>query len=216
MLINLVVKDFILMKKYLLFLLLFALAAPVVMARQADGGSLLFLMPLYLITVIEIAMYLQVSKFESVSRGAVLICATPYTRRTFIEAKYLFVFIAFVGTLVTQIVASLLSPLIKMGLNLTTVGAAFLIVSLLFGVLIPCQIKFGFDVVRWIFFGFAFVIPFSLGPIVRWYQSLGIPFSLSLPVVPEPIQILFVFVLAVFITILSMYVSIRIYENKDL
>ncbi|WP_248676836.1 ABC-2 transporter permease [Sporolactobacillus vineae] len=215
LLINLVIKDFMLMKKYLLFLVLFALAAPIVIASQTKDDSLLFLMPFYLIMITEIATYLQVSKFESISRGAAFICATPYTRRTFIEAKYLFVFVTFVGILFAQIVASFLLPSLKTGLNLNAVGAAFLMVSLLFGVLIPCQIKFGFDVVRWIFFGLAFLIPFSLGPILRWYQSLGIHFSFSLPV-SQTGQILLMYVFAVVITFVSMYASIKIYEKKDL
>lgn len=215
LLINLVFKDFMLMKKYLLFTALFVLAAPVLMAYQTDSESILFLMPLYLTTITEIVMYLQVSKLESISRGAAFICATPYTRRTFIEAKYLFVFITFVSVLFAQIVASLLAPSLKIGLNFNMIGAAFLFVSLLFGVLIPCQIKFGFDVIRWIFFGFAFLIPFSLGPIVRWYQSLGIHFSFSLPV-SQPVQIVLMYVIAILITLVSICVSIRIYNKKDL
>lgn len=215
MLINLVIKDFVLLKKYLLILVLAAIAWPIVISYQGDSGSMLFLIPIVLITVLEIAMYLQVSKDEDVSRGSALICATPYTRRTFIEAKYLFIYISFIGILLTQIVASIISPSLQAGLNLTMIGTAFLAVSLLFGALIPCQIKFGFDVVRWIFFGFAFLIPFSLGPMVRWYQSLGIQFSFALSV-PDSVQIVLLYVIAVLIALVSMYLSIRIYNKKDL
>lgn len=95
MLINLVMKDFLLVKKYFLILLVFAAIAPIYLSSQLqlnDGGLVSFLLTVILM---EYILFGTVSKFEDQYKGAALLCATPYTRSAFVKAKYLFSFCNF-------------------------------------------------------------------------------------------------------------------------
>ena len=90
MLINLVMKDFMLVKKYFLILLVFAAIAPIYISTQIqlnDSGLTGFLLTVILM---EHILFSTISKFEDQYKGATLLCATPYTRSAFVKAKYLF------------------------------------------------------------------------------------------------------------------------------
>lgn len=215
MLINLVKKDLILIKKYLLFLTIFTAAAPVYLAskmRIEGGGSILFFI---IALMLEYILFSQISKVEDDSKGAALLCATPYTRGAFVKAKYLFLLVAFIGIVIIQIVTSSIFQAIMGRLTMYTVGVTFLILSLSFGILIPVQFKFGYDKTRFIFFFIIFFVPFVSPSLIRWFQSQRIgstvPFSLS-PNTEGAICSL----VALLIGFISMVISLKIYAKKDL
>lgn len=215
MLINLVKKDFLLIKKYLILFILFAAVAPVYLdwrsASSSENSLILFLV----IFVVELTLYLQISKLEDQYKGSALLCATPYTRNTFIEAKYLFLLIVFIGMMIIQIMTSFIVPSITDGLTIKTVGITFLTLSLLFGILIPVQIKIGYDKAKLIFLVIIFFVPFILSPFVRWVQTLPFHLTLTLPL-PQVVQTWLPCILGFVIGFVSMFISLKIYAKKDL
>ncbi|WP_415781816.1 ABC-2 transporter permease, partial [Mesobacillus zeae] len=147
-----------------------------------------------------------------------LLCTTPYTRRRMIEAKYLFILVIFMGTFLLYNLAVAIGP--SKGLErLTTfqIGISLMMVSILFGILIPIQLKIGFERTKYFSFFTIFLIPFIVPAIIEGFQSQGINLQMELvqmlPIYVRewlPIGVSFV------IGIISMKISIRIFTAKNL
>ncbi|WP_276917536.1 ABC-2 transporter permease [Aneurinibacillus aneurinilyticus] len=215
MLINLVLKDLMLVKKYLFVLLVFAAIGPIYISSKVDfnnGGLVGFLLTVLLL---EYILFGMVSKFEDKYKGAALLCATPYTRNSFVKAKYLFIFVIFICSVIIHIITSVIMPSGIEKLNITTLGITFLILSIIFGILIPVQFKFGYDKTKLISFFTIFLIPFVFPTVIGWFQSNHISFAITFPF-PEIIQAWIPCFLALVIGCVSMVISLKIYAKKDL
>ncbi|MCP1312665.1 ABC-2 transporter permease [Paenibacillus tyrfis] len=215
MLFHLVKKDFLLAKKYWIIMLLAAMVLPVFMHTKLDfiAGEFLpfFLSTLYIVFL----LYSTVSMMEYKYKGSSLLCATPYTRKTIVMSKYFFVVAIFIGCCSLYTIAALISP-VKVGLlDLSEVGRTFLLLSIIFGVMIPVQYRFGYEKSRYIFFFLIFLTPFVLPNIMKLLQQNGAVFPASLPFSLFVLDVLFV-LLAFVIGGISMVLSIRIFSNKNL
>lgn len=215
MLINLVKKDLLLVKKYLVVLLVFAAIAPIYITSQiklSDGGLVSFLVTaIYL----EYILFGTVSQCEDKYKGAAYICATPYTRSTFVKAKYLLIFVIFICSAAIHMITSAIVPSGMEIINFHTLGITLLIVSIVFGILIPVQFKFGYNKIKFISFFIIFLTPFVLPTLIQWFQSN--PIHLTSPIsLPPIVQAWIPCVMALVIGVVSMAVSLNIYAKKDL
>ena len=213
MLINLVIKDFMLIKKYCLVLFIFTAIAPIYISSQiglSNGGLVSFLITTILV---EYILFGTVSKFEDKYKGAALLCATPYTRNAFVKAKYLFIFVIFIAIVTIHIITSVIVPSGVEKLNNTTFGITFLILSILFGILIPVQFKFGYDKTKLISFFVIFLTPFLFPTLIKVVQSNHISFTITFP---QAIQAWIPCFISLAIGFVSMMISLNIYANKDL
>jgi hypothetical protein len=215
MLFNLVKKDFILAKKYWLLMLAFAIGAPIYVETQThtmSGGLLGFLVTVLLS---EYMIFNSVSMAEDKYKGSALLSATPYTRKTLIKAKYLFILGIFVGCYILYTITAFLLPSYMVTLNLLSLGISFLIVAIYYGFIVPLQYRFGYEKVRYISFFAIFIVPFLFPYIWIWFQSRNIDWQ-TIFLFPSVIQELLLFLLALLIGLISMLVTIRIYSQKDL
>ncbi|KOS28574.1 ABC transporter permease [Bacillus anthracis] len=215
MLINLVLKDFMLVKKYSLILLIFAAVAPIYVSSQIqlnDGGLVGFLITVLLT---EHILFSTISKFEDQYKGAALLCAIPYTRNTFVKAKYLFLFIIFICISIIRIIISIIMPSGIEKLSVNALGITFLILSILFGILLPIQFKFGYDKTKFISFFTCFLIPFVAPTLIRGVQSIHIDFTITFPF-PQITQDWMLCFISLVISLVSMIISLKIYAKKDL
>ncbi|MEC1261478.1 ABC-2 transporter permease [Bacillus swezeyi] len=215
MLINLIIKDFMLIKKYLLILLAFTAIAPIYLSSQlqlSDGGLASFLLTVLLV---EYILFGTISKAEDKYKGAALLCATPYTRKTFVKAKYFFVFVIFMFIVVIRIITAIIAPLSIEKLSVDALGITFLTLSIIFGVLLPLQFKFGYDKTRFISFFIIFLIPFVSPVLIREIQSNPFSFTITLPF-PQIIQAWLPCLVSLIIGFISMIISLKIYAKKDL
>ncbi|WP_242223523.1 ABC-2 transporter permease [Bacillus cereus group sp. BfR-BA-01380] len=211
MLINLVIKDFMLIKKYCFVLFVFTAIAPIYISSQiGDGGLVSFLLTTILV---EYILFGTVSKFEDKYKGAALLCATPYTRNAFVKAKYLFIFVIFISIVMIHIISSIIVPSGIETLNIHTLGITFLILSILFGTLIPVQFKFGYDKTKLISFFVIFLTPFLLPTLIKGVQSNHISFTITLPQIIQAWAPCFI---SLVIGVVSMIISLNIYAKKDL
>ncbi|MGG5785289.1 ABC-2 transporter permease [Bacillus albus] len=211
MLINLVMKDFMLVKKHFLILLVFAAIAPIYVSTQLqlnDGGLVGFLLTVILM---EQILFGTISKFEDQYKGAALLCATPYTRNAFVKAKYLFLFVIFICVSIIRIIASIIIPSGIEKLSLNALGITFLILSILFGILLPVQFKFGYDKTKIITFFTVFLIPFVAPTLIKGQ----IDFTITFPF-PSIILAWMPCFIAIVIGLISMMISLKIYAKKDL
>ncbi|MGG2091709.1 ABC-2 transporter permease [Bacillus sp. S13(2024)] len=215
MLINLVIKDLMLVKKYLLVLLVFAVIAPIYISSQlelSDDGLVSFLLTVLLL---EYILFGTVSKSEDKYKGAAYLCATPYTRNAFVKAKYLFIFVIFICSVIIHIITSVIVPSAIEKLNINALGITCLILSIIFGVLIPVQFKFGYDKTKLISFFIIFLTPFVFPTLIKWFQSSHISFTITFPF-SQTIQAWIPCFISLVIGFISMIISLKIYAKKDL
>ncbi|MCU5132322.1 ABC transporter permease [Bacillus thuringiensis] len=215
MLINLVVKDIMLVKKYFSILLVFAAIAPIYLSTQLklnDGGLIGFLLT---VVFMEHILFGTTSKFEDQYKGATLLCATPYTRSAFVKAKYLFLLVVFLCASIIRMITSIIIPSGIENLSINALGITFLVVSILFGILLPFQFKFGFDKTRMISFIFVFLTPFVAPTLIKEIQLSHLNFTLPLPF-PSIIMAWMPCLISIVISIISMIISLKIYAKKDL
>ncbi|BCA37059.1 MULTISPECIES: ABC-2 transporter permease [Bacillus] len=215
MLINLVVKDIMLVKKYFSILLIFAAIAPIYLSTQLklnDGGLIGFLLT---VVFMEHILFGTISKFEDQYKGAALLCATPYTRSAFVKAKYLFLLVVFLCASIIRMIISIIIPSGIENLSINALGITFLVVSILFGILLPFQFKFGFDKTRMISFIVVFLTPFVAPTLIKEIQLSHLNFTLPLPF-PSIIMAWMPCLISIVISIISMIISLKIYAKKDL
>jgi len=217
MLFNLVKKDLIITKKNLLFMILFAIGAPIFLQYQTasmnlnDGGFISFFLTAFFS---QYVLFNQVSISEEKYKGAALLCATPYTRSALVKAKYLFLLAIFVFCYITYTTTTVLSPIHMDMLNISIIGISLLITTIYFGIMLPVQYQFGYNNTKYIFYSFIFISPFVLPFIMKFLKANNISFQI--PSIPPIIQALFPGLLALVIGYVSMRVSIHIYSKKDL
>lgn len=215
MLINLVVKDILLVKRYFFILLVFAAIAPIYLSTQLhlnDGGLIGFLLT---VVFMEHILFGTISKFEDQYKGAALLCATPYTRSAFVKAKYLFLLVVFLCASIIRMIISIIIPSGIENLSINALGITFLVVSILFGILLPFQFKFGFDKTRMISFIVVFLTPFVAPTLIKEIQLSHLNFTLPLPF-PSIIMAWMPCLISIVISIISMIISLKIYAKKDL
>lgn len=214
MLFPLIKKDFLIIRKQLAILFFIVIALPFLMSSQSSGTEIHYYF-FFVAMMCILMLYLQLSNIEDQYRGSAFFCATPFTRSTFITAKYLFIVAVFIGITLIQICISVFFTPIREGLTMHSVGITFLVLSLFLGVMIPMQLKFGNSMAKWILLMITLTIPFGSHFIIRWIQANQISLSINLPV-PQIMQELLPVTVGVLIGIISLIISQKIYENKDL
>ena len=218
MLFHLVKKDFILAKKYLLFMLIFSVVGPIFIYSKIgfnNGSAVSFLIT---VLFVEFILYNMTSMSEDKYKGASLICTTPHTRNGVIKAKYLFVLIIFVGCFILYNLATVIGASVGVErLDIASVGNSLLVISIFYGILIPVQIKFGYEKTRFIFFILIFLTPFVLPYIIQWYQSANLSVNFNIKAkVPKVINDWFMFVVSFIIGLISMLISTHFFSKKNL
>lgn len=215
MLLNLVKKDFILVKNKLALMLVFTIGAPIFIAYQVDinsGGFLEFFLTTFFTLYL---LFNTVSWAEDKYKGSTLLSATPYTRKSLVQAKYLFILAVFLICYLIYTATVILSPIDVPMLNLYMVGIVLLIITTLLGIIIPLQYQFGYEKTKYIFMILVFVSPFVIPLLVKEMQAnnIGFPVTLAFPTI---IHNLLPYLLVLVISYFSMMVSIHIYYKKNL
>lgn len=216
MLLNLVKKDFLLVKKYLIIMFVAAIVLPVFIRMKTnfliDGGALSFFISTLFI---QFLIFNSVSMLEYKYKGSALLCATPYRRNALVISKYLFLLIMFVCCYILYTMTSLLIPKQLNLLSFSDLGFSFLTLTTIFSIMIPVQYRFGFEKAKYIFFFGVFITPFITPVIVEYIQANHFNFQITLSA-PQIILDLLPIALALIMGSISMIASMRIYEKKNL
>ncbi len=215
MLYQLVKKDFLLVKKYLLIMFAAEFGFSVFLSNQIGNMSGGFLVFFLTTLMIQYALFNSVSMVEYKYKGSALLCATPYTRSALVQAKYLFILAVFIFCYILYTLAAFIFPKMVVMLNISTFGLSLLIVTAVFGVIIPVQYYFGYEKSKFIITVFIFITPFLTPVILKQLQANNINLHISLPF-PQLLQELLPLILAVMIGVISMFISVNIYSKKDL
>lgn len=215
MLFSLMKKDLILVKRYWALLIAFAIGAPVFVSLKAGIIGKGFLSFFLTVLFMEYVLFGTVSMIEDKYKGASLLCITPYTRGSLVEAKYLLIFAVYIFSYIIYSITALAAPGIVQNLSFLNVGISFLIITVFYAILIPAQYKFGFEKTKNIIIFVIFLFPIVFPAIIKWMNSNHINLQIEIQI-PQSIQGLLLCLLALAIGVASMLLSIKIYSGKDL
>lgn len=96
MLFSLVKKDILIVKKYVLIMLITAIAIPTVMLWRAPeyGGTMGFILSV-IFSVFMLLQYVSLKEYQC-PKAATLLCATPFPRKLMVLSKYIFCMLVYV------------------------------------------------------------------------------------------------------------------------
>ena len=151
--ITLIKKDFMLLKKYVLFIIVIVFALPVAHAAKSNEVNIVQSTLAFAFEVIYseylICRYLAMKEYQY-PKAASFLCILPYTRNMQVASKYLMYFIVFIFCCAAYWIDTLFIPnLIKLSSDLVIL--VLFVVSTLYSIYMPVQYKFGYDKSKLIF-----------------------------------------------------------------
>ncbi|MCB2343040.1 ABC-2 transporter permease [Clostridium estertheticum] len=212
MLFHLVKKDFLLIKKYLLLMILIPIAIPILMMIQSSQllGLSSFVMSV-IFTVFMLYQYVLMAEMKY-PKAEALLCATPYSRSTLVKARYVFLLLLFAYCCVAYNVLALLFAKIEY-LTPSAYLIAMLISVILFGIYTPIQYKLGFEKTKYFFVLVIMGAPFLMVLLIK--ANIKLNFT-GLSAMTILVQYLISIVAIITIIFISMNISIKIYSKKEL
>lgn len=211
----LVKKDFLLIKNFLPLTLLFSLAIPLLISREA--GSLGALGPyLYtgMVVFLSFMVYHMISMEEMKEEGMVYLQTTPLSNSLIGLAKFAVVLISFTIISLVYLLPARLG-LIDLGLvGLRDVLIALLFLEIFFAIYIPLTFKLGYTRLQ-----FVSMILIMGGPFLVSFLSKKSDFLVrmvaSLKKIPSALVLPLSLVLGIFILITSLRATSLILEKKE-
>lgn len=209
----LIKKDVFLVKKYLLVIFAICVAFPIFINYNAT--SLMGLTAFLITAIFAVYMALQSVALAETKypKAEALLCASPYTRKYLVVARYLFFMCIFViTTAIYELVVAFLPDTAM--LSLIDIALTLLIGSVLLGIYLPLQYKIGYEKMKYVLMIVILLTPFLLPYLIEWLATskLDLTFLNSIPTV---LRIFLYTATAVGINVVSAVVSIQIYEAKE-
>ena len=211
MLFHLVKKEFLIVKKYVLIMLIAAILIPPVMRWRTPefAGTFGFILSV-IFSIFMLLQYVSLKEYQF-PKAATLLCATPFSRSMMVLSKYIFCMIIYVACCIIFGIETLLIP----GLGTCDIELfilMFFVTSVFIGIYLPIQYKLGYEKTK---FAVAVIIvasPFIL-PMLMRMDTVNLDFFVSIPA-----YIVYGGVLAggSIILVLSSMLSIIIYNKTDL
>ena len=160
MLFALLKKDFLIVKKYVLIMLLFIFLIPPFMRwRTPEFTGVLGFVLSVIFAVFMLLQYVSLKEYQS-PKAATLLCATPFTRKAMVLSKYIFCMAIYVICCIAYEIETLVIPGLGTA-DITMFALMFLVTALFIGVYLPVQYKLGYEKTK-----FAFVVVIMASPII--------------------------------------------------
>ena len=211
MLLSLVKKDFILVKKYVLFMAAVCFLLPVFLLSRLPefAGPLTFFISV-VYSIFLLLQYVFLKEYQS-PKASLLLCASPYPRRLMVLGKYGFCLVLYAASsLIYWINTQIFPGLGRFHWEMAVL--VFFIVTIFYSIYIPLEYRLGFErtkfITMFIIMACPFVAPFILqkGAVIQDYIQL-------LPPVLFYGIVLFISLLAL---VISACLSVYFYEHADL
>lgn len=214
MLLHLVKKDILIAKKIVFATMIIIIAIPLFLTWSAPSIS--GLLPfLYTVAMGELLLLQSISQEEAkYPKAPALLCAIPYPRSTFVKAKYVLFLLIFVYCCVMHTLVILVINKSNV-LDLTTILTVLLFSVLVYGIYMPIEMKYGVVKTKFIFMIVLFAL--SSGPfiVVNLFPNVNLDFSI-LMTIPLGIKNIAMAFASIIIFSISMFLSIKIFEKKEL
>ena len=205
---TLIKKDFMLLKKYVLFIIAIMFALPAALGAKSSEVNMVRSTLAFAFEVIYseflICRYLAMKEYQY-PKAVSFLCTLPYTRNMQVASKYLIYLIVFVFCCGAYWIDTLFVPnLVK--LNSELIIPVLLAASVFYGIYMPVQYEFGYDKSKLIFMFLLIAFPLLIAntdtAMVMEVLS-GITFPAML-------------ISALAALALSVMVSVKIFNGKEL
>ena len=213
MFIYLIKKDLLLVKKHLLYIFAIAIIIPVFYSWRAPAllGFFSILSSVLLVEVLLIGNVL--TEEEKYPKAEMLLCVSPYTRKTMIFEKYILIFAVFICCCIIYNFLALFLNNMKL-LNFNQVINILFINSVIFSFFMPLQYKMGIQKTKMILSLGAFGIPLILTSVKLYLANLFENIN-YLNLSDNIICVLQIFAILI-IGSTSFFTSYKIYLHKEL
>ena len=211
MLFALLKKDFLIVKKYVLIMLLFIFLIPPFMRwRTPEFTGVLGFVLSVIFAVFMLLQYVSLKEYQS-PKAATLLCATPFTRKEMVLSKYIFCMAIYAICCIAYEIETLVIPGLGTA-DITMFALMFLVTALFIGVYLPVQYKLGYEKTK-----FAFVVVIMASPIILPLLMRMDGLNLGFLSMLSPYLICGGIVLIGFVFLaISASLSVKIYTKADL
>lgn len=144
MLLHLVKKDFLIVKKYVLLMLVVSILIPPLMLWRVPqyAGTLGFVLA-EIFAVCMLLQYVSLKEFQY-QHAAMLLNAAPYSRTQMVLSKYVFCLVIFAVCAVVFFIETLLFSQLG-SLNGMMAAGTLLVLACFVGIYLPVQYRFGYE-----------------------------------------------------------------------
>lgn len=211
MLFNLIKKDILIVKKYVLIMLVAAvLIPPFMLWRAPEYTGVLGFMLSVIFCVLILVQYVCLKEYQF-PKAATLLCATPFSRKMMVLSKYIFCIAIYAACCVIYAIDALLIP--DLGtVDVTMFFTMLFVTSVFIGIYLPLQYKLGYEKTK-----FAFMIVIMASPIILPQLMRMENVSLNFLSVVSPLFICGgALVLSCIILLVSVVLSMKLYSEADL
>lgn len=211
MLFNLIKKDILIVKKYVLIMLVAAvLIPPFMLWRAPEYTGVLGFMLSVIFCVFMLLQYVSLKEYQF-PKAATLLCAAPFSRKMMVLSKYVFCMAVYVACCIIYAIETLAIPGLGTA-DATLFLLMFLMTSVFIGVYLPVQYKLGYEKTRFAFVVVIMASPFILPQLMKM-ENVGLGFlSRISPLLVYGSILLFSCV----VLIISVILSMKFYCETDL
>lgn len=220
LILSLIKKDILITKNQIYITLICFFAIPLFMNQftgaygEFGGFYSLYITVSYCVYLTFQAIFISEDKYK----GAIYLTSTPFTRRSFVYARYVLIYSITAFSVIAYNLIGIIT--IRFGFRFTSITFSdvlhtVLFMSIIYGILLPLYYQFGFNAIK-----YPMMIVSVLLPLWGWLvfskllTSLGINIEQGLPAsIPYSIVIAFVSVLLI---ALSIQISNKLFKVKDL
>lgn len=211
MIFNLVKKEFILVKKYLILMILLSFVIPLFILWRMPmvlGGITFFITTVFVELLLIQSIFLVETKYP---KATTLLCSTPITRKNIVEAKYICFLVIFIFCYISYSILALIIAEIPQ-LSILSIIISFFIISTIFNIYMPIQYKFGYENTKYFFMLVIFTISFGLPSIITIIPK-NFSFNINIPII---IKYILPIILSVLSSIFSIKISTKTFSQQEL
>ena len=211
MLLALLKKDFLIVKKYVLIMVVVAALIPPFMRWRTPEfmGDFGFILSV-IFSVFMLLQYVSIKEYQF-PKAATYLCAAPFSRKMMVLSKYVFCMVIYMLCCVIYGIETFVIPGLG-ALDIKLFALMFLAISAFIGIYLPIQYKLGFDKTKYIFAVIIIFSPIYL-PVLMRMKNPGLGFLSELP----PYFLYSSIVLIGFAVLaISASLSVKIYSKADL
>ena len=211
MIFNLIKKDILIVKKYVLIMFAAAvLIPPFMLWRAPEYTGILGFMLSVIFCVLMLLQYVSLKEYQF-PKAATLLCATPFSRKMMVLSKYIFCIAVYIACCVIYAIETLLIPALGT-VNVTMFFLMLFVTSLFIGVYLPLQYKIGYEKTKFAFVVVIMASPFILPQLMKM-ENVNLNFLSTFP----PLLVCgSALVFSWIILIVSVVLSMKFYGETDL
>ena len=210
MLLQLVKKEFLIVKKYVLLMAAVCILFPIFLLWRMPEFAGIF--GFVLVTVFSILMLLQYVSLKETQypKASALLCALPFSRKHIVLSRYIFCIVIYFSCCLIFGIEALLFPTLQ-NVSYRIPIVLFLLVSLCLSIYLPIQYKVGYEKTKLFFTVLIMATPVGFAQLMK--KGINLKFLSNI----HPTLLLFgSLIISTMLLVISSILSIKIYSKTEL